>query len=147
MTQFYFKVEWYFNGEKLQHGHRFRTFHDFGIVILDILYCYEENSGVYECKAFNKAGSDSTKANLRCSSKTNLILDSQLPRGMEGGLEKIQTLEDLTMKVRDEKVSVENHQAPMFTEPLSNIDSLREGESAHFEGRLTPIDDPNLKVK
>jgi len=66
---------------------------------------------------------------------------------MEGGLEKIQTLEDLTLKVRDEKVSVENRQAPMFTEPLSNIESLREGESAHFEGRLTPIDDPNLKVK
>lgn len=116
-------------------------------MILDILYCYEENSGVYECRAFNKAGTDTTKASLRCSSKTNLILDSQLPHGMEGGLEKIQTLEDLTMRVKDEKVSVENRQAPMFTEPLSNIDSLREGESAHFEGRLIPIDDPNLKVK
>lgn len=66
---------------------------------------------------------------------------------MEGGLEKIQTLDDLTLKVKDSKVSVENRQAPMFTEPLSNIDSLREGESAHFEGRLIPIDDPNLKVK
>lgn len=139
-------MEWYFNGEKLQHGHRFRTFHDFGIVILDILYCYEENSGLYECRAFNKAGSDSTKANLLCTSKTNLILESQLPQGMEGGLEKIQTLEDLTIKFRDERVSVENRQAPIFTEPLSNIDSLREGENAHFEARLTPINDPNLKV-
>lgn len=110
------------------------------------MYCYEENSGVYECRASNKAGSDSTKASLRCTSKTNLILESQLPQGMEGGLEKIQTLEDLTLKVKDEKVSVENRQAPIFTEPLSNIDSLREGESAHFEGRLTPIDDSNLKV-
>ncbi len=44
-------VEWYYNGRKLPHGHRYRTFHDFGIVILDILYCYEENSGVYECRA------------------------------------------------------------------------------------------------
>lgn len=130
----------------MQHGHRFRTFHDFGIVILDILYCYEENSGIYECRASNKVGTDSTKANLRCSSKTNLILESQLPQGMEGGLEKIQTLEDLTIRSKDERATVEIRQAPMFIEPLLNIDSLREGESAHFEGRLTPINDPNLKV-
>lgn len=73
-------VEWYYNDKKLPHGHRYRTFHDFGIVILDILYCYEENSGVYECRATNKYGSDSTKSTLKCLSKANLILDSQLPR-------------------------------------------------------------------
>lgn len=73
-------VEWYYNGKKLPHGHRYRTFHDFGIVILDILYCYEENSGVYECRAHNKYGEDSTKATMKCVSKANLILDSQLPR-------------------------------------------------------------------
>lgn len=73
-------VEWYWNGKKLPHGHRYRTFHDFGIVILDILYCYEENSGEFECRASNKYGSDSTKATLKCVSKANLILDSQLPR-------------------------------------------------------------------
>lgn len=72
-------VEWFFNGKKLPHGHRYRTFHDFGIVILDILYCYEENSGEYECRAVNKVGSDVTKATLKCKSKANLILDSQLP--------------------------------------------------------------------
>lgn len=74
------KVEWFYNGKKLPHGHRYRTFHDFGIVILDILYCYEENSGEYECVATNKLGRDSTKATLKCTSKENLILDSQLPR-------------------------------------------------------------------
>lgn len=72
-------MEWYYNDKKLPHGHRYRTFHDFGIVILDILYCYEENSGVYECRATNKYGSDVTKATLKCASKTNLILESQLP--------------------------------------------------------------------
>lgn len=73
-------VEWYYNGKKLPHGHRYRTFHDFGIVILDILYCYEENSGTYECIATNKLGRDTTKAVLKCLSKENLILDSQLPK-------------------------------------------------------------------
>lgn len=140
-------VEWYWNGQKLPHGHRYRTFHDFGIVILDILYCYEENSGEFECRATNKYGSDSTKATLKCVSKANLILDSQLPRGMEGGLEKIQTLEDSLVRTRDERERTEGGRAPVFTVPLSNIDSLREGESAHFEGKLTPTDDPKLKVE
>jgi len=140
-------VEWYYNGKKLPHGHRYRTFHDFGIVILDILYCYEENSGEYECRAVNKIGQDSTKATLRCVSKANLILESQLPRGMEGGLEKIQTLEDSMFRTRDERSTESRGQAPVFTVPLSNIDSLREGENAHFEARLTPTDDPKLKVE
>ncbi|XP_063986913.1 titin isoform X6 [Diachasmimorpha longicaudata] len=141
------RVDWYYNGKKLPHGHRYRTFHDFGIVILDILYCYEENSGVYECRAVNKYGEDVTKATLTCQSKTNLILDSQLPRGMEKGLEKIQNLEDSLVKTKDEKVSEERGKAPVFVVPLSNIDGLREGESSHFEARLTPTDDPKLKVE
>lgn len=65
---------------------------------------------------------------------------------MEGGLEKIQSLEDAMFRSRDEKVTEERGQAPVFTVPLANIDSLREGENAHFEARLTPTDDPKLKV-
>lgn len=141
------KVEWYYNGQKLPHGHRYRTFHDFGIVILDILYCYEENSGVYECRAVNKYGEAVTKATLKCLSKANLILDSQLPRGMEGGLEKIQTLEDSLIRERDEHVDTTTGKAPVFTVPLANIENLREGENAHYEARLTPTDDPKLKVE
>ncbi|XP_011704408.1 PREDICTED: titin [Wasmannia auropunctata] len=141
------KVEWYYNGKKLPHGHRYRTFHDFGIVILDILYCYEENSGIYECRAVNKYGEDSTRATLKCFSKANLVLESQLPKGMEGGLEKIQNLEDSMIRTKDEKIVEERGKAPMFTVPLSNIDGLREGESAHFEARVIPTDDPKLKVE
>lgn len=66
---------------------------------------------------------------------------------MEGGLEKIQDLEDAMIRTRKEQVSEDKKQVPVFTVPLSNIDSLREGESAHFEARLIPTDDPRLKVK
>ena len=66
---------------------------------------------------------------------------------MEGGLEKIQTLEDSLVRTRDEKTVETKGQAPVFTVPLSNVDNLREGESAHFEARLTPTDDPKLKVR
>lgn len=65
---------------------------------------------------------------------------------MEGGLEKIQNLEDSLIRTRDEKVSEEKGKAPVFTVPLSNVDNLREGENAHFEARLIPTDDPKLKV-
>lgn len=65
---------------------------------------------------------------------------------MEGGLEKIQTLEDSLIRQKDDKTVETKGQAPVFTVPLSNIESLREGESAHFEARLTPTDDPKLKV-
>ncbi|XP_026832432.1 titin isoform X1 [Drosophila erecta] len=140
-------VEWYFNGKKLPHGHRFRTFHDFGIVILDILYCYEENSGVYEARARNKYGEDVTRASLKCASKASLILDSQLPRGMEGGLEKIANLEYSMVRTREETTEETKGKAPVFTVPLENIENLREGENAHFEARITPADDPKLKVE
>lgn len=136
-------VEWYCNGTKLPTGHRFRTFHDFGIVILDILYCYEEDSGVYECRAVNQLGQDSTRATLKCLSKSSLILDSQLPKGMDS-LQKIQSLED--KERHDGAVEEVRRQAPVFTVPLNNVAGLREGENSHFEGRLTPTDDPKLKV-
>ncbi|KAK3888336.1 hypothetical protein Pcinc_007597 [Petrolisthes cinctipes] len=140
-------VEWYRDGKKLPSGHRYRTFHDFGIVILDILYCYEEDSGVYEARAVNKLGEDKTTATLKCLSKTNLILTPQVPKGMEGGLEKLQTLEDTAWMRRDSVQSERAGMAPKFTVPLSNIDSMKEGENAHFEARLVPTDDPRLKVE
>lgn len=68
-------------------------------------------------------------------------------KGMEGGLEKLQTLEDSMVRRKDTSVEEEKGKAPVFTVPLSNIENLREGENAHFEARLTPTDDPNLKVR
>ena len=66
---------------------------------------------------------------------------------MMGGLEKIQNLEDSMnrKRTRDEEVSV--GKAPVFVTPLANVDGLREGENAHFEAKLTPTDDPKLKVE
>lgn len=68
-------------------------------------------------------------------------------QGMEGGLEKLQNLEDSMIRRKDTTVEEERGKAPVFTVPLSNIDNLREGENSHFEARLTPTDDPNLKVR
>lgn len=37
-------------------------------------------------------------------------------------------------------------EAPKFTNQLVNITNLKEGQSAHFEARVTPVNDPNLVV-
>lgn len=65
---------------------------------------------------------------------------------MESGLEKIQNLEDSNIRSRNEAVEETKGRAPVFTNPLSNVDSLREGENVHFEARVTPVDDPKLRI-
>ncbi|GIY11090.1 titin, partial [Caerostris extrusa] len=141
------KVEWYFNGKLLGAGHRFRTFHDFGIVILDILYCYGEDSGEYMCKATNKFGTDMTKATLTCKSKKSIILDPQIPKEMADSNRRIMELEEHLYRSRAEYTEEVQLEAPRFTVPLENVTDLREGENAHLEARLIPTDDPDLRVE
>ncbi|CAN8024063.1 unnamed protein product, partial [Ixodes persulcatus] len=140
-------VEWYFNGQLLRSGHRFRTFHDFGIVILDILYCYGEDSGEWVCKATNKLGSDVTRATIACKSKSSLILTPQLPPEMASGTQSIIALEESLYRTSAAMEPEVHAEAPRFTVPLSNVDDLREGDNAHLEARLTPTDDPDLTVE
>ena len=140
------KVEWFKNGEPLATGHRYRTFHDFGLVILDIMYCYAEDSGTYECRATNKYGSDSTSGSVSCSEKSGLILTPQVPGEMrDQTLQQIQQLESHKMQFSAEGSSA-SASAPRFTSPISNC-VLKEGENAHFEARLSPTDDPNMSVE
>lgn len=58
------RVEWFCNGKPIQTGHRFKTTYDFGFVALDILYAYEEDSGIYMCRARNAVGEAVTTANV-----------------------------------------------------------------------------------
>ena len=69
-------------------------------------------------------------------------MESQHP----GGLEKIQYLEDTSRyrrsDVTDEVVIVR----PRFLTKPKNVD-IREGGHAHFECKLEPVTDSNLKVE
>lgn len=76
------------------------------------------------------------------SERGSIILDSQRPEG----LEKIRELEREAPK-RPEAVEPVTRQRPVFTQPLQNIDSIAEGQTAHFECRLIPVGDPTLKVE
>merc|ERR1719288_270360 len=139
-------IEWYLDGKALKAGSRIRTFCDFGFVILEISPVYPEDAGEYTCRAKNALGEAVTSATLTCSGKRNIILDSQLPTGMEGAIDRIAALEGLGRARAEQQTEEDLNQPPEF---LSTLEDLVLGENAlaHFETRLTPINDPSMKVQ
>merc|ERR1719288_271938 len=125
-------IEWYWNGKALKAGSRIRTFCDFGFVILEISPVYPEDSGEYTCKAKNALGEAVTTATLKCSGKSKLIMDSQLPKGMEGAMDKIADLEGLGRRRVLEQPPEDSDAPPEFLSPLEDL-VLAENSLAHFE--------------
>lgn len=137
------RIDWLVNGQPIRTGHRFRPAFDFDYVALDILSVYPEDSGVYTCRAYNKLGEAVTSSSVRVVAKSQLILESQHP----GGLEKIQYLEDASRYKRREDIDEIVAIRPRFLSKPKPLDGLREGQNAHFECKLEPVQDPNLKVE
>merc|ERR1712079_888710 len=133
-------VGWFWNGKALKAGSRIRTFCDFGFVILEISPVYPEDAGEYTCRAKNALGEAVTTATLSCSGKRNIILDSQLPSGMD----RLKEIE-----ARKAEVAADNEAeitAPKFITQIKSR-AVGEGEPAHFECRVDPKNDPKLQVK
>lgn len=84
-----------------------------------------------------------TSGSVRVIAKKDLILETQHP----SGLEKIQTLEDSTRyrrsDVTDEIINIK----PRFLTKPKDLLNMREGKHAHFECKLEPVTDTNLKVE
>ena len=139
-------VEWFWKGKPLKAGSRIRTFCDFGFVILEVSPVYPEDSGEYQCRAKNALGEAVTTATLNCSGKRNIIMDSQLPKGMEGAMDKIANLEGLGRMRHAEPAMDDTSKKPEFLTPLQDL-LLAENSLAHFETRLTPINDPSMRVE
>lgn len=59
-------VEWFFQGKPIKAGHRIRTVHAFGMVVLEILGVKMEDSGEYTCRATNKWGRAEITVKLEC---------------------------------------------------------------------------------
>merc|ERR1719402_158301 len=135
-------VEWFVNGKAIKTGHRFRTTHDFGFVALDILYAYSEDTGTYMCKAVNKLGEAVNTGGVSVQARKGLMLDSQHPEGWE-------KMRDLEARRHVARLEVEETSAtaPRFVAELQGSSNLAEGQTAHFEAKLEPIHDPNLKVE
>ena len=65
----------------------------------------------------------------------------------EAALEKIHQLEDHSRYQRREEEEFTVKQPPHFTVNLMGPNNLKEGQSAHYECRIEPYPDPNLKVE
>lgn len=137
------RVEWFVNGRPIKTGHRFRPAYDFDYVALDLLSVYPVDSGVYTCQARNQLGEAVTSCSVKVIAKKDLILDSQHP----GGLEKIQYLEDSSRYKRQELSDEVVNIKPRFVTKPKNLENMREGQHAHFECKLEPVTDSNLKVE
>lgn len=137
------RVDWFVNGRPVKTGHRFRPAYDFDYVALDLLSVYPEDSGVYTCQARNQLGEAVTSCSVKIIAKKDLYLESQHP----SGLEKIQYLEDSSRykrtEVADEVVKIK----PRFVTRPKSLENMREGQHAHFECKLEPVTDSNLKVE
>lgn len=140
------RVEWYWNGKPLRTGTRFRTFCDFGFVILEISPVYPEDSGEYSCRAINDYGEAVTTCTMKAQGKRSIILESQLPKGMEGTIDKIAELEGLGMIPTQPSPDEDSGKPPEFITTPSDL-TLSENSLAHFECRLIPVNDPSMRVE
>jgi hypothetical protein len=137
------KVEWYHNGQPLRPSSRIKLLSDFGYVVMDISYVHCEDSGEYVCVASNKYGSDTTRYSLQCSPSKRIIRDTIHPESME----QISVLEGYAGYQTQTFVTTSETQAPKFLSQIHNVSNLIEGQSAHFEAQLIPVNDPELTVE
>lgn len=135
--------EWFFNGQPLKMGSRFRTTNDFGFVTLDIASTITEDSGVYMCKAINKSGEAVSSAAMKVKSRSNISADTLMPDAWQ----KIQLKEASMNKVPEMFVDTKPQQAPVFTTHLQNYDKLAEGQHVYLEAQVEPRADPNLHIE
>ncbi|OQV22407.1 Titin [Hypsibius exemplaris] len=135
-------IEWYHNDRLIQTGQRLRPHYDFGIVTLDIVGAYAEDSGVWTVKATNSLGTDSSSVQLKVAGKPSLLLDSQHPEG----LSKIADLEYKDFSREFTYNDVSKHE-PRFVEQLARLPDFNEGEKLRLEAQVEPRGDPNMKVE
>lgn len=154
------KVEWFHNGKALPFGNRWRTTYDFGFAALDILGCYASDSGTYTIKATNILGSVESSVNINIASKFytftftiirftnfNLIKAGKgllMDTDHQEALNKIKYLESKHQKSAEEELAAP--EPPQFGRQLKNV-TIEEGQPAHFESTLTPVNDASMKVE
>lgn len=87
-------------------------------------------------------GEDFTKAKLQCVGKGGVFLESLQP----DSLARIRELESLQGAQGGAPSTPTTTEPPRFITQFADIKQLKEGQSAHFEARLVPVNDPNLVV-
>lgn len=133
------KIDWFFNNKPLTIGSRFRTYHDFGFIALDIVGVNTTDAGQYVCRATNSLGSADTTARVEVSGRSNVVTESE----HQAALQQIHYLEADKQQAQMEDVEV--RQPPQFTKNLRNVEAL-EGQNVHLEARLLPTGDSTMRI-
>ncbi|VDK20053.1 unnamed protein product [Taenia asiatica] len=133
------QVEWFKNGEPIVIGSRFSSMFDRGVIVLDIAYCYPEDSGSYVCVATNKAGRvESSPISLTCEAGARIVTNSNLT---ESSINHLKQLDHPGAEFGDFAEHVPDPIPPKFTGPivpptLTTVETL----DAYFE---VPVDTGN----
>ena len=133
------EVNWYKDGRPVDASSRITSFFNFGYVALTIKQVANHDAGVYCCVARNSRGQAQTEAHLTTISKTEGDFQSK-------SWSSIQKMEMSKTSKTSQEVTVQQ-EAPRFVSQLKGTNIILEGQHAHFECRLEPQNDPNLKVE
>ncbi|OTF71936.1 hypothetical protein BLA29_006446, partial [Euroglyphus maynei] len=135
------KIEFLKNGKPLIANERFQTINEFSFAILDIVYLYEEDSGIYEIHAINQYGHDviSTRVNVQSRDQQRSPSD-EIPT--INYIDHVVT--SRTTHIQREKET--RYGSPKFELPLEDKTNLKEGDCVHLETRVTPATDPSLTI-
>lgn len=137
------KVEWFKDGQPIKASSRITSFFNFGYVALTIKHVSIHDVGTYVCRATNALGQATASARITVVAKDDISFDSS----NSAGLEKIQKLEDTSRFSRRAEEDVQIMQKPRFVGPLKGTNKILEGQRAHFEARVEPQNDLNLKIE
>ena len=135
------KIQWVRNGVPLCHGSKYAISQDFGYCTLVIGYTFPEDAGVYQLCVQNHKGEAITSATLKCNPKDPIIGDVQ----HEESWRRIQEIEAPREAAPEAEPAPK--QPPKFTSPVLTPGEVHEGQPAHFETTVEPIDDPELKIQ
>uniref|UniRef100_F1KPJ7 Titin n=1 Tax=Ascaris suum TaxID=6253 RepID=F1KPJ7_ASCSU len=133
-------VHWYHDGQPLVNAHRFRTTHDFGYVSLDILYAFPEDSGEWICLVRNELGEAKSAASFKVTGRGVILGETQHPESWQ----RIQQIE--APKAQAPEAPELRHGPPKFTEAMNSAERI-EGQPVHFETRVTPVQDPKMRIQ
>merc|ERR1712029_664551 len=103
---------------------------------------YPEDSGDYICRATNLYGSDETRAIIKCSGKTGIVYESQLPKGMMS-IEKIREMESGWQRAPELLETEQEKFKPCFVTKPEPV-TTQEGSSARFCCRVTGYPKPRV---
>ncbi|TGZ64809.1 hypothetical protein CRM22_006181 [Opisthorchis felineus] len=138
------QVQWYKDGHSLSAGSRFNSSCDRGLVSLDIIYTFPEDSGSYECTISNPFGMVKTDP-------LTVSVIAEVEAGHEQAEAQWATLyatPSVPTREYDRDERNQPKQVPQFAQqPVISSTDVLEGQPVHIEAQLVPTSDATLHVE